>query len=125
MAHNLANQDTEHIIFVYNGKTMIGTIDKTTDFANSTIPGIMGNTLSTHYNISNPCIIEFTLTTPNTGSSTINWKLTPMYYVDLLGDSTVTSAKFAFKKEEVTLSDIGGNTINSNLLSAYKEICKI
>lgn len=124
MAHNLANQNTEHIIFLYSGKTMIGTIDKS-QIANTTIPGIMGNTTTTHYTIINPCIIEFSLTTPNTGSSTINWKLTPMYYVDLIGDSTVTASKFAFRKEEVALSDIGGLTINSNLLSAYKEICKI
>lgn len=122
MAHNLGNQATEHIIFAYSGKTMIGTIDKTL-MDESTIPGVMGD--SNYYNISNPCIIDFTLTTPNTGSSTINWKLTPMYYVDLIGDSNVTSVKFAFKKAEVALSNIGGSTINANLLSAYKELCKI
>lgn len=121
MAHNLASQNTEHIIFAYSGKTMIGTIDKS-EISNATIPGIMGNTKSTHYSIINPCIIEFTLNTHNTGSSTINWKLIPMYYVDLLGDSNV-KAKFAFKKEEVALSDIGGTTIDANLLSAYKELC--
>ena len=104
---------------------MIGTIDKSNDFDSYTIPGIMGNSISEYYNISNPCIIEFSLTTPNTGSSTLNWKLTPMYYVDLLGDSQVSSAVFSFKKEEVVLSDIGGSTINSNLLSAYKELCKV
>ena len=128
MAHNLANQATEYIIFAYSGKTMIGVIDKEETpqlFTTETIPGIMGNTKNTHYNISNPCIIEFTLTTPNTGSSTINWKLTPMYFVDLIGDSNVKSVKFAFNKEEVTLSTIGGSTINANLLSAYKELCEM
>lgn len=122
MAHNLGNQPTEHIIFAYSGKTMIGTIDKD-PMDKETIPGVMKD--SDYYNISNPCIIEFTLTTPNTGSSTINWKLTPMYYVDLIGDSNVTTVKFAFKKDEVALSNIGGSTINANLLSAYKELCKI
>lgn len=122
MAHNLANQGTEHIIFAYSGKTMIGTIDKNS-MDGETIPVLMGD--SNYYNISNPCIIDFTLTTPNTGSSTINWKLTPMYYVDLIGDSNVTSVKFAFKKDEVALSNIGGSTINANLLNAYKELCRI
>lgn len=125
MAHNLPNQNTEHIIFLYNGKTMIGTIDKLTDFSDNSIPGIMGNSISEYYNISNPCIVDFSLTTPNTGSSTINWKLTPMYYVDLIGDSQVSAAVFAFKKDEVILSDIGGSTINANLLNAYKELCRI
>ena len=125
MAHNLANQNTEHIVFLYNGKTMIGTIDKSTDFSDNSIPGIMGNSISEYYNISNPCIVDFSLTTPNTGSSTINWKLTPMYYVDLIGDSQVSTAVFAFKKDEVILSDIGGSTINANLLNAYKELCRI
>ena len=124
MAHNLVNSNTEHIIFAYNGKTMIGTIDKT-PIEDTTIPGTMGNSTSSHYCIKNPCIIDFTLTTPNTGSSTINWKLTPMYYVDLIGDTNVKDVEFAFPKESVALSEIGGTTINANLLSAYKELCKM
>lgn len=126
MAHNLANKDSEIVIFSYAGKSMIGELynpEKIT-VGDNTVLGVMGVTASTHYIVNNPCIIEFTIISPNTGSSTINWKLTPLYYRDLIGDTTVTSARFSFRKEEVALSDIANTTIDTNLLSAYKELCK-
>jgi hypothetical protein len=76
--------------------------------------------------IENPCIIEFSIKKPNTGSAKMEWNLKPFYYSVLLGDTSSGTHRivFAFPKEQVALSSVGGTFIRADLISAWKELCE-
>lgn len=119
----------ETIIFAWQGKPMIGKIfvsDKVpvNDTSEGSVIGtLLGDTAkSDYYIIHNPCEIEYNIEVPAQGAASLDWKLKPFYYKYLIADDGVSYSPFAFKKDTVAVSNIGGTTINSNLLAAYKEI---
>ena len=121
------DKGNETIIFAWQGKTMIGKIVKDgqqliPDISDGTVIGELIEDKSQYFVIHNPCEIQYEIETPAQGSAELNWILKPYYYKHLLADDGVSYAAFAFKKEEVALSNIGGTTIHPDILSAYKEL---
>jgi hypothetical protein len=119
----------ETIIFAWQGKTMIGKIitskDKTNydvDTATDSIIGTLIDKIDDYYIIHNPCEIQFSIETPAQGTAELQWVLKPYYYKHLIADGGVTHSPFAFKKDDVALSNIGGTTIHPDILAAYKEL---
>lgn len=106
------------------GKIYLSDEVPSSDTSNGSVIGeLLGDSVSSDYFIiHNPCEIIFELNVPASGSADLSWKLKPFYYKYLYGDSAVTYSAFAFKKDSVALSNIGGTTINSNILAAYKEL---
>lgn len=125
MAVNISANGYETILFAWSGRTMIGKIwlesnVKQSDVSPDTIIGSMN--VGDCYMIYNPCEIVYNLTVPPSGSAEMTWTLKPYFYKNLIADSGVSYAAFAFPKSEVALSNIGGTTIHPNILSAYKEL---
>lgn len=117
----------ETILFAWQGRTMIGKVWKdsavpTSDIADGSVLKTLVPDLSDYYIIHNPCEIQYNITTPAQGSAELNWTLKPYYYKNLLSDTGVTYASFAFYKDDVALSNIGGTTIHPDILAAYKEL---
>ena len=124
------NGKNEYVIFLLDGKTMIGKfhVDEPAEIAatGGVHASLMGDT-SDYYYVENPAEIEMTLTIPPSGSADLFWKIKPMFYnKDLVGssDSLYTSAFFTIPKSKVSLSNIGGTAIDATLLSAYKSLCE-
>lgn len=92
------------------------------DTSKGSIIGELVDDVSNFYIIHNPCEIQFSIETPAQGSANLNWTLKPYYYKHLIADDGVHYAAFAFKKDDVALSNIGGTTIHPDILSAYKEL---
>lgn len=125
MAVSINANGYETVLFAWAGKTMIGKIwlesnVKTADKAPDSIIGAMN--AENYYMIYNPCEIIFDIDTPPTGSADLLWTLKPYFYKNLIADSGVSYAAFAFPKSHVALSNIGGTSIHPNILSAYKEL---
>jgi hypothetical protein len=121
------DKGNETIIFAWQGKTMIGkvVIDATQlipDVSDGTVIGRLIDDKNQYFVIHNPCEIQYEIETPAQGSAELNWILKPYYYKHLLADDGVSYAAFAFKKDEVALSNIGGTTIHPDILAAYKEL---
>lgn len=124
------SKGNETIIFAWQGKTMIGKIvmakdkdkyDK--DIASDSIIGtLLKDKFDDYYIIHNPCEIQFSIETPAQGTAELKWVLKPYYYKHLIADSGVTHSPFAFKKDDVALSNIGGTTIHPDILAAYTEL---
>lgn len=117
----------ETIIFAWQGKSMIGKIYTdngviVSDKTEGSVIGTLVDNLSDYYIIHNPCEIQFEIETPPQGAAELNWTLKPYYYKHLLADDGVSYAAFAFKKDDVVLSNIGGTTIHPDILAAYKEL---
>lgn len=126
MAVSISTNNYETIIFAWQGKTMIGKIfveSPEHDTSEGSVIGkLLGDTISSYFIIHNPCEIVYQIDVPAQGSAELNWKLQPFYYKFLIADSGVTYSPFAFKKDSVALSNIGGTTIHPKLLAAYKEL---
>lgn len=106
----------QNIIFSWNAKTLIGekreTVPQEFDKENK----------DDYYYIAYPCVVQFEVKTPKTGTASLNWTLVPLFYKALnQGKSQII---FEFPKSEVALSNIVGGDINSKLKSAWEEICK-
>lgn len=139
------SKGNEYIIFAYAGNTMIGRIyapikedtnkNQIQNFPpevvskgtiiNTFIDGEGSEKGTSHYMIENPCKIQFEIKKPKTGSATMNWTLTPLFYSVLLDSSSGTHKTiFAFPKQQVVISSVGGTFINDKLVSAWKELCE-
>lgn len=123
MAVSISTNDYEIILFAWAGRTMIGKIWSnvpTSDIGSGTIIGTFSP--SDYYMIYNPCEIVFDIDVPAQGSADLTWELKPYFYKALVADSGVKHAAFAFPKDLVALSNIGGTTINANIIAAYREL---
>ena len=101
MAVNISANGYETILFAWSGRTMIGKIwlesnVKQSDVSPDTIIGAMN--VGDSYVIYNPCEIVFDLTVPTSGSAELSWTLKPYFYKNLIADSGVSYAAFAFPK---------------------------
>lgn len=92
------------------------------DTSSGSVIGELIDNVSDFYIVHNPCEIQFSIETPAQGSANLNWTLKPYYYKHLIADDGVHYAAFAFKKDDVVLSNIGGTTIHPDILAAYKEL---
>jgi hypothetical protein len=104
------------------GKVVIDATQLIPDVSDGTVIGRLIADKNQYFVIHNPCEIQYEIETPAQGSAELNWILKPYYYKHLLADDGVSYAAFAFKKEEVALSNIGGTTIHPDILAAYKEL---
>lgn len=136
------NQGCDIVLFSYAGKTMIG---KLYNPVKNTVPGSIiaeGSVILTmlatnssneveydklydnYYIVDNPCQVQFDVVKQNTGSAKLNWKLVPFFYKKLLRGGAVSSP-FAFPKETVCLSNLCEDTMDNNLIQAYKELVQM
>lgn len=92
------------------------------DTSSGSVIGELIDNVSDFYIVHNPCEIQFNIETPAQGSASLNWTLKPYYYKHLIADGGVSHAAFAFKKDDVAISNIGGTTIHPDILAAYKEL---
>ena len=109
-------ETVQNIIFSWNAKTLIGekreSVPQEFDEGNK----------DKYYYIAYPCVVQFEVKTPKTGTASLNWTLVPLFYKALnQGKSQII---FEFPKSEVALSNIVGGDINAKLKSAWEEICK-
>ena len=121
------DKGNEIIIFAWQGKTLIGKVvidnkQLEPDVAEGTVIHKLISDKNSYFIIHNPCEIEFFIETPAQGSAELNWILKPYYYKHLIADSGVSYSPFAFKKDDVAISNIGGTTIHPDILAAYKEL---
>ena len=127
MAVSISANGYETILFAWQGRTMVGKIWRDDevlmgDKNDGTVIGELIDNVSDYYIVHNPCEIQFSIETPAQGSASLNWTLKPYYYKHLIADDGVRHAAFAFKKDDVALSNIGGTTIHPDILAAYKEL---
>ena len=111
-------ESRQNIIFSWNAKTLIGeriiSQDVPTDFVDMT--------KDNYQFIAYPCVIEFSINKPKTGTATLEWKLLPLFYKAI--NQGNTNVIFAFPKSQIALSNVKGGNIDSTLKSAWDEICK-
>jgi hypothetical protein len=88
----MAEETSKNIIFSWNAKTMIGELRSLEaspqDFSNHDVKD--------YYFIAYPCVIDFSINRPKTGTATLEWKLIPLFYKALNQDDT--QIMFAFSK---------------------------
>lgn len=118
----------EYVIFQYCGKTMMGKFFKNRPAEVSAAGGshaVLGFDTNCYY-VFNPAEIEFDLTIPSTGSADLKWKVKPIYYKDLIGDtnSLYLNVVATYPKSQVILTNIGGTTIDQTLRDAYSALCE-
>ena len=108
----------QNVIFSWNAKTLIGE----RRVSQEAPQGFDSDTKDNYEFIAYPCVVEFSITKPKTGTATLDWKLLPLFYKALnQGDTNVI---FAFPKSQIALSNIKGGNIDATLKSAWEEICK-
>ena len=113
-------ETVQNIIFSWNAKTLIGERRESDTFPQGF--NEENKNKNDYYYIAYPCVVQFEVKTPKTGTASLNWTLVPLFYKGLnQGKSQII---FEFPKSEVALSNIVGGDINSKLKSAWEEICK-
>ena len=127
----------DYVVFYMDGKTMIGMFHTSDNIPNSiTVSGGTHDSLGYYgrgqdgvdnescYYVVNPCVIDQKLTIPTSGSAKLTWELTPMFFKDLINatDTNYASVAVAIPKSKAIITNIGGDIIDQELLSAYKEL---
>lgn len=128
----------DYVIFSHCGKTMIGKLFPKmpkeqitgTEAADGSKSGaiqfVMIDDESDYYWIANPAQIEFNLDIPSSGDADLKWKITPVFFPDLVAStkSIYDTIYVSYPKASVALTNIGGTVINSVIKDAYKELCE-
>ena len=110
----------QNIIFSWNAKTLIGEKREYEEVPQGFEKE--NKKKDDYYYIAYPCVVQFEVKTPKTGTASLNWTLVPLFYKAL--NQGKAQIIFEFPKSEVALSNIVGGDINSKLKSAWEEICK-
>ena len=125
---------SEYVIYQNSGKTYIGKFYKISDVEKD-IPAQIQVTGGVHdslgydtncYYVENPALIEADLTIPASGSAELSWKITPVFFKDLISssESDYSSVFFTYPKSQIAICNIGGSVIDETLMRAYKELCE-
>lgn len=119
---------SDYVIYTTSGKTFIGKFHKgiPSDITRENgIHNVLGYETGS-YIVENPAEIIFNLQIPPTGSADLKWTIHPIFYNDMIGsnESDYRSIFFTYPKSQIAISSIGGDIIDSELLSAYKELCE-
>lgn len=139
MGVHIATNKYSIITFAWQGKTMIGKIyaignePTTVTNANTIISSFIKTSSESgqdstkggkddFYYIESPCIVDYEIVKPKTGSATVEWSLIPLYYKALLGE-TPHQITFAFPRSETVISSVGDDFLNSKLVAAWKQLC--
>lgn len=77
-----------------------------------------------YFIIDAPCEIEFEIVKKATGTANLEWKLIPFFYKNLVADDS-NAITFAFPKNQICLSNIVRDSMNSRLVQAYTELVQI
>lgn len=129
MAINFSGtEQADYVVYQYNGKTFIGKFYISPPSEVTATGGThasLGYTSSSYY-VKNPCEIELNLSIPSTGSADLTWTLKPFFYKELISANETNYKSFVLTipKALVSISNVGGDIIDSSLLSAYKELCE-
>lgn len=142
MAVTMSINGYSTVLFAYAGRTMIGKLHGpkaigTTGQTEIKYPavvtdsnGIIGSFIKDEkareefYFIEAPCVVDYSIEKPKTGSAKLKWMLTPYFYKALVASSDLGSIIFAFPKNQVVLSSVADDAINDGLRAAYVEICQ-